>query len=283
MTEPGRRGRPVGPRGPLVAIAALTAALLLLPSGAAVAAETQPPVLEGYEVVAHRGSTSASVTENTLPAFVRAMTHGADAIELDVRLTADRGMVVMHDGSLDRTTTCTGLVRQRTLPWIRQQCLGERGGERIPSLAIALSWAASRDVRLLLDLKMTAEAWRAEDYARLTSLVRSRGVGTRAHYLSFVPEHLLGVRAADRGARIHAIARTVEEVEGHRAWADAIHLAAPAITPELLASLRGDGIAVLGRNTNSSDHWARLRSLGVDGLLTDQLVEYNRWLAEAAR
>ena len=185
----------------------------------------------------------------------------------------------MHDGTLDRTTTCTGLVRQRTLSWIRQQCHGERGGERIPSLAIALSWAASREVRLLLDLKMTAAAWRAEDYARLTSLVRARGVGTRARYLSFVPEHLLGVRAADRSAQVHVIARAVEEVAGYRAWADAIHLAAPTITPDLLGSLRSDGIAVLGRNTNSPDHWDRLRRLGVDGLLTDQLVAYHQWLA----
>ena len=266
-----------GRRGLVATTAALAAGLLLVPSGTAVASGTLPPVLQGYEVVAHRGSTTAGITENTLPAFDRAMTHGADAIELDVRLTADRGMVVMHDGTLDRTTTCTGLVRQRTLPWIRQQCLGERGGERIPSLAIALSWAASRDIRLLLDLKMTAEAWRAEDYARLTSLVRARGVDARAHYLSFVPEHLLGVRAADRSAQIHVIARTVDEVVGYREWADAIHLAARAITPELLASLRGDGIAVLGRNTNSTDHWDRLRRLGVDGLLTDKLVAYNRW------
>ena len=239
-------------------------------------------MLEGFEVVAHRGSTNAYITENTLPAFDRALTHGADAIELDVRLTADRGLVVMHDGSLDRTTTCTGLVRQRTLSWIRQQCLGERGGERIPSLAIALSWAASRDVRLLLDLKMTAAAWRAEDYAQLTRLVDARGVGSRAHYLSFLPEHLFGVRAANRAARLHIIARSVDEVEGYRAWSDAIHISTRAITSELLASLRADGIAVLGRNTNNPDHWAALRRLGVDGLLTDQLVAYNRWLARAS-
>ena len=240
--------------------------------------EGSAPALAGYELVAHRGSTTAQITENTLPAFERATTLGADAIELDVRLTADRELVVMHDTTLHRTTTCTELVRERTLRWIKRHCLGERGGESIPSLATALSWAAARDVRLLLDIKMPPRAWRAEDYARLTSLVRTRGVGARARYLSFLPRHLLGVRAADRSARIHAIARTLEEVEDYRAWADAIHLAAPAITPELLASLRDDGIAVLGRNTNGPDDWDRLRRLGVDGVLTDQMVEYDGWL-----
>lgn len=243
----------------------------------AAVADVPPPVLEGYELIAHRGSTTATITENTVPAFARALEVGADAIELDVRLTADRALVVMHDKRLARTTTCRGLVQNRVLAWIRQRCRGERGGEPIPTLDLALSWAAAHDVRLLLDLKMPPETWRPRDYRRLTALVRRHGVGARTRYLSFLPGHLLGVRAADPSAHIHVVVRAPAQVEDYRRWADGIHLSAESISPGLLESLRGEGIAVVGRNTDEPRSWAALRSLGVDGLLSDRLVAYGRW------
>ena len=69
-------------------------------------------------VIAHRGS-SAEAPENTLPAFEAAVARGADAIELDVRLTADGAPVVIHDATLDRTTDRTGPVAALTLAELR--------------------------------------------------------------------------------------------------------------------------------------------------------------------
>ena len=70
--------------------------------------------LAARPVIAHRGS-SAEAPENTLPAFEAAVRRGADAVELDVRLTADGAPVVIHDETLDRTTDRTGPVRGFTL------------------------------------------------------------------------------------------------------------------------------------------------------------------------
>lgn len=79
---------------------------------------------EGPIVVAHRG-LSAAAPENTLAAFELAIEQGADAIELDVRCTADGEVVVMHDGTLDRTTDGHGRVRRASSTEIRGLSAGE--------------------------------------------------------------------------------------------------------------------------------------------------------------
>jgi glycerophosphoryl diester phosphodiesterase len=102
--------------------------------------------LSARPIIAHRGA-SGSAPENTLIAFQRAVEEGADAFELDVRLTADGGPVVHHDPTLDRTTNGTGLVRILSLEQLRLLDAGARfttdggrtypfrGGEaRIPTL-----------------------------------------------------------------------------------------------------------------------------------------------------
>ena len=69
------------------------------------------------EVIAHRGA-SGTCPENTIPAFRRAAEVGAHMVELDVQLTRDRQPVVIHDWTLDRTTSGRGSVRRRTLAQI---------------------------------------------------------------------------------------------------------------------------------------------------------------------
>jgi len=65
-------------------------------------------------VVAHRGA-GAAAPENTMEAYRLAVEMGADAIELDVHLTSDGKLAVMHDETVDRTTDLTGWVAEMTL------------------------------------------------------------------------------------------------------------------------------------------------------------------------
>ena len=76
-------------------------------------------------IIAHRGYR-ARYPENTLVAFEAAMDAGADMIELDVLLTKDRKIVVIHDESLDRTTNGRGPVSEHTLS--EQKALDGHGG-----------------------------------------------------------------------------------------------------------------------------------------------------------
>jgi glycerophosphoryl diester phosphodiesterase len=86
-------------------------------------------------VVAHRGA-SIEHPENTIGAFEAAIDLGADAVEFDVRMTADGHAVVMHDADVSRTTDGTGLVSEMTLEEIRR--LG------VPTLMDALECLAGR-------------------------------------------------------------------------------------------------------------------------------------------
>jgi glycerophosphoryl diester phosphodiesterase len=108
--------------------------------------------LSARPVIAHRGA-SGYAPENTLPAFELAEKQGADAFELDVRLTRDGAPVVVHDETLDRTTNLTGPVGAKTLAELRQADAGfrfssDRGvttpyrgtGVQMPTLAEVL-WA----------------------------------------------------------------------------------------------------------------------------------------------
>ncbi len=92
---------------------------------------------------AHRGAMGTH-PENTLAAFRAAVDAGAHMIEFDVQLTKDNKMVVIHDGTVDRTTDGTGKVSELTFDEIRNLDAGswkspEFAGEKIPTLDETLS------------------------------------------------------------------------------------------------------------------------------------------------
>jgi glycerophosphoryl diester phosphodiesterase len=109
---------------------------------------------------AHRGG-ALLWPENSLLAFRSATAMGADYLELDVHLTRDDEVVVIHDPTLDRTTTGAGPVRDRTLAELAPLRLRDRTGaltdEQIPTLdqAVALAVAGKRQV--LLEIKVDAQ------------------------------------------------------------------------------------------------------------------------------
>lgn len=83
--------------------------------------------------IGHRGTgltrPASPYPENSISAFAAAMAQGADGIELDVELTSDGGLIVMHDDTLDRTTTCTGCVSAYTLAEARACLLLDGDGQ----------------------------------------------------------------------------------------------------------------------------------------------------------
>jgi glycerophosphoryl diester phosphodiesterase len=120
-------------------------------------------------VVAHRGA-SAQAPENTMEAFRLGVEAGADAIELDVHLTADGQLAVIHDDTLDRTTDRTGAVRELTMDEIRQADAGARfvragdagypfrgRGHTVPTLAEVLAWLPD-GVGVVIEIKARAAA-----------------------------------------------------------------------------------------------------------------------------
>ena len=123
-----------------------------------VAAGTQGMVASFF--AAHRGG-ALLWPENSLLAFRNAAAMGADYLELDVHLTRDGEVVVIHDPTLERTTTGAGPVRDRTLAELEPLRLKDRGGavteERIPTLDQVVALAAAGKRQMLLEIKVDAQ------------------------------------------------------------------------------------------------------------------------------
>ena len=112
------------------------------------------------QIIAHRGA-SAYAPENTLSAFERAISLGADCFELDCTLSKDGEVVVIHDDTVDRTTRGSGSVRDLTFEELREYEYGawfgeEFDGESIPTLAEALELAKDR-IGAFIEVKNSAE------------------------------------------------------------------------------------------------------------------------------
>jgi glycerophosphoryl diester phosphodiesterase len=107
-------------------------------------------------VIAHRGFSGAA-PENTLAAFSKAVETGCDMIEIDVQLSRDGEVVVIHDDTLDRTTNGKGKVSQHTLQDLKTFDAGlwfspQFTGERIPALKEALALTCGK-IPLTIELK----------------------------------------------------------------------------------------------------------------------------------
>ena len=126
-------------------------------------------------VIAHRGA-SASEPENTLRAFDLAIKQGAQMIEVDLHLSADNRVIVIHDPVLDHTTNRTGRVDQMTLAEIKEADAGK--GERIPTLEETFDLTLGK-VRLYLEIK---DPRAAHETLRL---IRARGCQSDVLLASF--------------------------------------------------------------------------------------------------
>src|SRR3981081_1641417 len=108
-------------------------------------------------VIGHRGAMG-HCPENTFASFERGLELGADWIELDVHLSRDGALMVIHDETVDRTTNGSGLVQEHTLAELKELDAGAwfspaYGGQRIPTLDEVLVWARARGTILDIEIK----------------------------------------------------------------------------------------------------------------------------------
>lgn len=181
-----------------------------------------PPLL-----IAHRGD-SAHRPENTLASFASALEVGADIVELDVQLTRDGRVAVIHDPTVDRTTDGHGRVADLTLQELRALSAGypERfgsayRGERVPTLPEVLAFLKGR-ARALIEIKresVSEDAAGGIEALSVEAVRRAEMTGDVA-LISFEPRALLRCRElgpeVKRGHLFHRATPT-EVVAGARA------------------------------------------------------------------
>lgn len=222
-------------------------------------------------MIAHRGA-SALYPENTLRAFIAAADLGADMCELDVRMTRDREVVVIHDATVNRTTNGRGRVGAMNAVAIKRLDAGVRFGaefrdEPIPTLA-EVAAALGRGCGIDVELKERGLE------GRVCDILRERGVIESAIVSSFDWDQLKIVAEQAPGLRLALL--------GQKAPAALLRAAAAmhafAIAPRsdiadgaLCAEAHRLGLAVYVWTVDDAPTMRRLMTAGVDGIMTNNL------------
>ena len=233
--------------------------------------------LEYPLVIAHRGARSLA-PENTLAAFHKAVEVGADAIELDVRLTRDGHVVVMHDRRVDRTTTGNGPVGTYTLKDLKAHDAGswfddKFGGERVPTL-VEVFEAMPGDLLIYVELKVRGlGAWPLA--GKVVDVIRAHGRQETTLVASFNPVAVAIIRALEpRIVRGYIWARR-HPLPLRARWLSP--LAKPywfvpdkaTATPEMLARLHVRGNPVAAWDVDAGTDMGQLKELRLDAAVTD--------------
>ncbi|WP_250027155.1 glycerophosphodiester phosphodiesterase [Paractinoplanes maris] len=235
--------------------------------------------------VAHRGY-SAVAPENTLPAFAAAVRAGATLIEFDVRTTSDDVPVVIHDRTVDRTTTGQGHVWDLTYSEVAALDAGAwfspaYAGVRVPTLTATLELLRAPGPGLLLEIKPPATLSQVKT---IMELVGSYGLVDRTIVQSFDPEVIRLVRevapAVRRGLlRLRFEADTVPLVDELDVVCCNPSRADVLGDPATVASLTGRGVEVMPWTANDMTEWPSLAGAGIAGLITDRVAELTGWSA----
>lgn len=154
-------------------------------------------------IYAHRGA-SGYAPENTLESFALAVTMGADGVELDVHLSADGELIVIHDEKVDRTTDGTGYVKDMTLQQLKtlDASNGKEAyrGAKIPTLAEV--YDLLRDTGLHVNVEIKTDQIMYPDIERkCLELEREKGMTGRVLYSSFNHYTLANLLRLDPAAK----------------------------------------------------------------------------------
>lgn len=208
-------------------------------------------------VIGHRGA-KALAAENTLDSIRAAAKCKADLVEVDIRLSRDGNLVLMHDETVDRTTNGRGKVEDLSLEELQSlEVMGS--GERVPTLREAVE--LTEELRLGIVVEMKEEG--------LEELVAKELEGSNAMVTSFFHSSLLEVKGTSNlktGIIISSLpVRPVELA----LWAGADAIFPRKTNPRLFQEAHRCGIEVYPWTINSIDEASWLLRLGADGLVTD--------------
>jgi glycerophosphoryl diester phosphodiesterase len=272
--------------------ASLLALLLLLAVPATALAAVKKPRIQ-----AHRGGSvllgKPTYPENTLPAFKHAAKIGA-VVEFDVKLTKDKVPIVIHDDTLDRTTPCTGPVKNRTYAYIAKHCrsdvLGSPGGAlksvkiksrkkrvALSKLSTVLAALKKRNASISMEIKDVPgddDFDPTSAYANriMTTLLRAKFPKRHVIIQSFFAPNLTTARE-----RWPGVATSMLTLKGSQSAATALGQSVKAtwLSPEFpidkafVADAHAKGFKVVPYTLDTKAQVRKAKAAGVDALITD--------------
>jgi len=199
--------------------------------------------------------------ENTLRSFTAAQRAGLDLIELDLHLSKDGALVVMHDAEVDRTTDGSGPIAEKTLAELRALDAGR--GERVPVFEEVLDAVATP---LQAEIKDVAAA------RALAKVMLERDLVGRVEVSSFHDEAVAEIARLVPGVRTALIAGRYGPEVVERAvavGAPTVYLNIRRLTLETVEHARAAGLRIIGWVVNTQEQLRLVRALELDGTTTD--------------
>lgn len=230
-------------------------------------------------ILGHRGAM-ARAPENTLGAFRAALDDGGDGFELDTQLAADGVPIVLHDDTLDRTTTGRGLPSRLSSTALGALDAGTWYGarwsaERVPTLDEALACAPDGKV---VNVEIKGPTPRKQPLERaVVGVIRRHVPRLRVIVSSFHPRQLVRVRLLDPSLPLGLLVDPDAPLAVRTYWPaalvapEALHPPSSLVDEETVRAAHRAGVRVHVWAVRSDDDAERLLALGVDGLIVDDV------------
>lgn len=237
------------------------------------------------KVYAHRGY-SGRYPENTMLAFRKAEETGCYGIELDVQLTRDGQVVVIHDEKIDRTTDGTGWVRSYTLEEIRKfnaaaSWGGKFGFEPIPTFEEYCQWV--KTTNLVTNIEIKSGVYYYEELEEKTlDLVRRYGLEKKVIFSSFLHSSITLLRRLAPEIPCGALVE-YDDLGNPGYYCDKFdfqyyHPGMKALTEEMVESCRQYNIPMNVWTINDMDSLERLYEWGCEGVISNFPGVCQGWL-----
>lgn len=223
-------------------------------------------------IYAHRGSAGTH-PENTMDAFIAAKQAKADGIELDVQLTSDEEIVVIHDLTVDRTTNGTGAVRDFTLEELSQLNASYvfQGQARIPALRDVFNWLKGNNLLCNIELKNSQKPYEGLE-ERVVQLIKEFSYEKRMILSSFNHASLVHCKKIAPEIETGLLCKRIPK----KPWEYAMSLNASAIHPKYSSLSIGTiqktlekGIAVRPYTVNDEKVMKKLFQANCVAIITD--------------
>ncbi|MGL4791192.1 MAG: glycerophosphodiester phosphodiesterase [Anaerotignaceae bacterium] len=241
-------------------------------------------------VIAHRGYCG-KYPENTMLAFKKAVEAGCDELELDVQLTKDGVLVVIHDESVDRTTDGTGFVKDYTLAELQKLNAAKLFShivdfECIPTFDEYCKWAKNCDVKTNIELKTSLHYYVGIE-AEAVAIVKKYGLENKVLFSSF--NHMSLVKTKELAPEIPVGALVLECGLGNAGQYckqygfEYYHPGFSGLTKEEVEQCKENNIGVNVWTVNDMMGLEKLEEWGCDGIITNFPGVCSGWLESSKR
>ena len=225
-----------------------------------------------YSAIAHRGGAELA-PENTIAAIENAISLGVPYIEIDIRRSSDRKLVLIHDSDVNRTTNGIGKIAELTLNELKSLDAGSKFSlefkeERIPTLNETLDVVQTSQSKLVIEVKSPDSYPGIEE--DLIQLLHQKAIQEQVIVISFDHEFVSKLKRDQPDLKVGLLYFSYPAFPNQSVEYVAVHWLTAFITPWRIGQLKSQGFKIWVWTVNSSWIQDLILSLGVDGIITDR-------------